>query len=92
MTKDLKQLIDSETSKEINRALKDVPYMQRSTAKKENESDFQKMKAQQLTEGFMTAEPLLIEQIEEFREELNAAIQGEVDKLVEENFTHIDRV
>jgi hypothetical protein len=40
----------------------------------------------------MTAEPLLIEQIEEFREELNAAIQGEVDKLVEENFTHIDRV
>lgn len=40
----------------------------------------------------MTAEPLLIEQIEEFRDELNTAIQGEVDKLIEENFTHIDRV
>lgn len=40
----------------------------------------------------MEAEPLLIAQLEKFRQELTDAIQVEVDKLIQDNFSHIERV
>ena len=45
MTKEMKKIIDQETEQEIKRALKDVPYSERTATKHQNESDLQKMKA-----------------------------------------------
>ena len=66
LTTEMKKLIDNETEKEIKRVLKDVSYRDRTRIRKEKESEFRKVKAQKLTENFMKAEPMLIQQLEDF--------------------------
>ena len=50
------------------------------------------MKSQKLTESFMTVEPILLEQLEEFKAELKESIEAEVEKLIDARFEHIDQV
>ena len=56
----MKKLVDDQIEKEIKRAIKDVPMKQRGKARKQYETEFQRKKAQKLTDNFMRAEPLLI--------------------------------
>lgn len=40
LMKDMKKMIDDDTEKEIQKALKDVPYTKRSSAKSDYKSEF----------------------------------------------------